>query len=647
MSQINSATRPDRRATEIRHLDMPYTMPVYPTREAWVARAAALREQILVATGLWPAPEKTPLQAEVVGRLERDGYTIDKVRLQTLPGFYLCGNLFRPHRLTTLAPGILHPHGHTPLPVGRLAHAEAVGATLARLGCVTFAYDMIGYLDTDQLPHTFGGQREGLWGISLMGLQLWNSIRATDFLLSLPQIDPARIGCAGASGGGTQTFLLAAVDERIAVTVPAVMVSTTMQGGCLCENAPGLRLDTHNVEIAALTAPRPMLLIAATGDWTSRTPEVEYPAIREIYRLYDADERLACTIFDGPHGYERDSREAVYAWFARWFLGIDDLQQCREAVHPSRDGWHELLVHDGSTPLPARLDAGGLTRQMITAAQQRHAALQPQDASDLQRLRRTLGVTLQHALAATSPAPEEINAEVHNCEGAVTRLTLGRDSYGDALPAVLLMPAAAANGVGVLLVDERGIAAIVDSGSGALSPLASACLQHGCTVLSIDCFASGESPIPIADPHYKYPDTYNRTITANRVQDILTALAWLRGVHGVTRVAVVGAGQAGLWAMLAAGIAAPDALVADAAHFARQDDAAFLAYCAVPSLRNAGDFETACALAYPCRLFIHHTGDTFRLHWAPTLYQASNATQSIRLLSEQAQLDAILHWIMG
>ena len=154
---------------------------------------------------------------------------------------------------------------------------------------MVFTYDMVGYNDSRQLPHTFGGQRENLWGLSLAGLQLWNSIRALDFLQSLPLRRRAtRIGVTGASGGGTQTFLLAAVDDRVAVAAPVNMISLHMQGGCLCENQPGLRLDTTNVEIAATIAPRPLLMVSATGDWTTNTMELEYPAVRALYALFDA-----------------------------------------------------------------------------------------------------------------------------------------------------------------------------------------------------------------------------------------------------------------------------------------------------------------------------------------------------------------------
>ena len=148
----------------------------------------------------------------------------------------------------------------------------------AKLGCVVFMYDMVGYNDSKPFTHAFLNDRLRRWGYSLAGLQTWNSIRALDWLTTLPDVDPARIGCTGESGGGTQTFLLTALDDRIKVAAPVVMVSDSFQGGCVCENAAGLRLGTDNVEFAALCAPRPMMLVGATGDWTAKTMTRAFPA---------------------------------------------------------------------------------------------------------------------------------------------------------------------------------------------------------------------------------------------------------------------------------------------------------------------------------------------------------------------------------
>jgi dienelactone hydrolase len=140
---------------------------------------------------------------------------------------------------------------------------------------------MLGYEDSKQCSHDI---------VSSLKLQTINSIRALDFLLELPSIDKNRIGITGESGGGTQTFLLSALDSRIKVSVPAVMVSAHFFGGCQCESGmpihkKGIDYQTNNVEIAALTAPRPMLMISDGADWTQNTPKVEFPFLQKIYAL--------------------------------------------------------------------------------------------------------------------------------------------------------------------------------------------------------------------------------------------------------------------------------------------------------------------------------------------------------------------------
>src|SRR5262249_33109348 len=221
-------------------------------------------------------------------------------------------------------PAVLNPHGHWKR--GRLEDQPsyspiALGINLARKGYIAITYDMVGYNDTQQTAHNFGGWGEVLWSFNPMGLQLWNSIRVVDYLQSLPDVDGHRIAATGASGGGTQTFLLAAVDDRIGFAAPVNMVSAYMQGGDPCEEAPGLRIDTFNVEIAAMMAPRPMLVVSSTHDWTKTTPMEEFPAIEHIYGLYGASQNVKNVHVDAEHNYNRQSREAVYRFFAQHMLG--------------------------------------------------------------------------------------------------------------------------------------------------------------------------------------------------------------------------------------------------------------------------------------------------------------------------------------
>src|ERR1051326_3388180 len=346
-----------------------YAPPPPMSDREWTKRAAYLREHVLASTGLLPLPDKTPLNAVIFDEVTRDGYRVAKAYFESLPGFFVTGNLYRPTGEGRF-PAVLSPHGHWKN--GRLENTDVVSGpgraiNLARQGFVVFSYDMIGYTDSRQLPHTFGGRRENLWGLSLGGLQLWDSVRSLDFLQSLPYVAPDAIGITGESGGGTQTFMLAAADDRVSVAVPVNMISLHMQGGCLCENPPGLRLDTTNVEIASTIAPRPLLMVSATGDWTNETLDVEYPAVRSIFALLGAADRVTAVQFHAEHNYNKDSREAMYRWMARWLQHAPaDVQRAELpfTVEPTAD----LLVL-GKRGLPdTAVDARGLTAWWVGAA---------------------------------------------------------------------------------------------------------------------------------------------------------------------------------------------------------------------------------------------------------------------------------------
>ncbi|HJN15150.1 MAG TPA: acetylxylan esterase [Armatimonadota bacterium] len=307
------------RTIHTRDLNMHYGFVGYSTLDEWEAWATYLRRHILVSTGLWPEPEKCDLEPEIFGRIERDGYSVEKVYFQSYPGFYVCGNLYRPLGKEGPFPGIISPHGHWS--VGRLANEErgsvpGRGISLARQGNVVFTYDMVGYRDSSQIEHRKVEQRRELWGQCNLALQLWNSIRSIDFLQSLPEVDDDRIACTGASGGGTQTFMVMGIDERVKVAAPVNMVSAHMQGGCVCENAPNLRVDTFNTEIAALQAPRPLMLVSASGDWTKNTLVEEGPDVETIYDLHGAMEKVEYVQVDAEHNYNLESREHVYGFMA-------------------------------------------------------------------------------------------------------------------------------------------------------------------------------------------------------------------------------------------------------------------------------------------------------------------------------------------
>jgi hypothetical protein len=287
------------------------------TRAEWEARAKNIREGILREAHLSPLPARCPLKPIIWGKQVLRGYTVENVAFESLPGFFVTGNLYRPLDQKSPVPAVLCPHGHSKL--GRLDPATITRAViLARMGAVAFAYDMVGYNDSSQVTHKDD---------NVLTLQLWDSMRVLDFVTSLPGVDAKRIGCSGESGGGTQTFMLSAVDNRVAVSVPVVMVSAHFFGGCKCESGLPIhhsdKHDTDNAEIAALFAPKPMCVISDGQDWTKNVPQVEFPYIQSVYRLYDAVANVENVhLPDEGHDYGPSKRDGMYRFMAK-HLGLN------------------------------------------------------------------------------------------------------------------------------------------------------------------------------------------------------------------------------------------------------------------------------------------------------------------------------------
>ena len=347
-----------------------------------------------------------------------DGYTVEKVLLETYPGFYLGGNLYRPLGKQGPFPAIVTPHGHWAY--GRLENTPQVSVparciNLARQGFVVFSYDMVGYNDTNQFPHGdsgphLGGPREDLWSINTMGLQLWDSIRAVDFVSSLQDVDASRIAATGASGGGTQTFLLMAVDDRIKAAAPVNMISAIMQGNG-CEEAPNLRVGAFNVMFGAMMAPRPLLMVSATGDWTRNTPKEEFPAVQGIYRLLDSAQNVESVQIDYSHNYNSDSREAVYTFFnARLLGGTGPVAEQRYRVEQLQD----LLILFGKERPADSVTMDRYVADRIGEARREIERFRPNDQATLEKARTAFFERLTFSLLDVKPAPHRSNRREEN-----------------------------------------------------------------------------------------------------------------------------------------------------------------------------------------------------------------------------------------
>ena len=481
-----------------------------------------------------------------------------------------------------------------------------------------------------------------------MGLHLWNSIRSADFLESLPDVDKSRLACTGASGGGTQTFLLTAVDERIALSAPVNMISAHMQGGDVCENAPNLRVDTNNMEIGALMAPRPMILVSATGDWTRNTLEIEFPAIRGIYRLLGAEEKIHVVRISADHNYNKESREQVYRWFGKWMLGLSNSSGIKERDLPVEFPSQLLVFYGRSMPEHAKTERQ-IVEDFVGKAAAMVESLRPQSEAGMDRFREAFDPALRYSLMADSPAPGAVEAFAiqpnQELTHRVVRFHLSRPGKGDRVPATLWLPGGNIQvRQAVLLVHPKGAEVFEQSGNPVKT--IQTLINAGCSVLIPDVFNTGRAQFERTDIK-KFFTTYNRTDDANRVQDVLTSLAYLREKAGKLPLKVVGYEKSGLWCMLARGLAAdPAAFSVDANQFDAGDDEAYLKELNVPGIRRAGDFRTAGILNMRGPLWIQNPGKSFPSDWLRSVYGALGKQDLLKIQPERASEQQILDWLL-
>ena len=294
------------------NLKMKEFAALWSDKDSWEERARVIRDGIKKGMQWDKMPkEEFPFWPIIHSAKEMDGYIVENIAIVSFPGFYITGNLYRPANYQGKIPAILSPHGH--FPDARFTETiQTRAAVLARMGAMVFAYDMIGYGESTQVEHSIP---------KTLLLQTWNSKRVLDYLISREDVDPTRIGITGASGGGTQTFILTALDDRITASAPVVMVSAHFFGGCVGESGMPIHRSpdhqTNNVEIAALCAPRPMMVVSIGGDWTRNNPRVETPYIQGVYAQYDAEHLFEPVhLPNEKHDYGYSKRAPVYMFFA-------------------------------------------------------------------------------------------------------------------------------------------------------------------------------------------------------------------------------------------------------------------------------------------------------------------------------------------
>lgn len=341
----------------------------YGTMEKWTARREDVRNNIVSVLGIDRFP-KDEVRTVCSGKRQYGKYTVENIALEILPGVYVCGSLYMPSKFSGTIPFMLSPHGHfynkednsIPNERGRYRPDQQIRcATLAMMGVAVFSYDMWAWGES-ALAFNLKDHRTDLGLI----MQTWQSIRILDWFCSQKWVDLQRVGVTGASGGGTQTMVIAAIDDRITLSVPVVMCSSHFYGGCPCESGLPIHIlegqqRSNNAELCAMVAPKPQLIVSDGHDWTSSLPEVEFPYLQKVYGLYGAKGKVENAHFPKEgHDYGPSKRAAMYDFVARqWKLKTASEDAC--VVEDAE----KMYVFGGTLPEGAVKGSDKL-REMIT-----------------------------------------------------------------------------------------------------------------------------------------------------------------------------------------------------------------------------------------------------------------------------------------
>lgn len=528
----------------------------------WETRKDYVRRQILVSQGLWPMPTKTPLNAVIHGKVDCGEYTVEKVYFESVPGFYVTGSLYRPKKVKGKVPAVMFAHGHwqdarlslTPpekvraeistggerFEKGGQSMFQSLCVQLARMGCVVWQWDMLSDSDSTQIPrevvHTFAKQRPEMnttenWGLfspqaesnlqSIMGLQTLNAVRGLDFVLSLPEVDPERTAITGASGGGTQTMLLAAIDDRIKLSFPCVMVSTAMQGGCTCENASLLRINTGNVEFAGVFAPKPQGMNTA-NDWTKEFSSKGFPDLQKLYTTYGKKDNVFLLRGEHfPHNYNAVTRSAFYTFVNKHFkLGFPSpvIEQDYEPLTKE-----QLTVWDDQHPAPKKADPEferKLLKWLTDDAAKQLATAEPTI------LKQGVEVTIGRTYEKAGEVEWSLKDKQDRGDHLEMTGTLANKTYGEELNVTWLYPKQW-NGRAVIWLDDKGQAGLKNDEVAKL-------VKGGATVIGVDLLFQGGEPITqtrlVKNPREfaGYTHGYNHALFAQRVHDVMSIVSFLR-----------------------------------------------------------------------------------------------------------------------
>lgn len=317
-----------------------YLNMLYSNRQEWEPRREALRKEVRARLGIDPLLAQCVDLHPILGKVrKREGYTVQNIALEILPGYYCCGSIYVPANALAKKqvaqggryPVIICPNGHWAN--GRYnEELQKRYATLARMGAICISFDLFGWGES-QLQV---GKEAHETSIA----HVWQAMcgeRLIDYALTRKDVDPTRIASNGGSGGGTHAALLAAIDDRLSACCPVVSVCSHFDGGCPCESGMPIQYSqggTCNIEILATFAPKPVMIVGDEGDWTHTYPTIEIPYLKRIYGFYEAEGQAQSVFLPGQrHDFNADKRQAVYDFFASvWNLPKENQDESKVTI---------------------------------------------------------------------------------------------------------------------------------------------------------------------------------------------------------------------------------------------------------------------------------------------------------------------------
>lgn len=544
--------------------------PMPTNLAAWEQRREALRSRLRRTLGTFPWDDRPPVRATITGRIDHGDHVVEKVLYESLPGLYVTALAYVPKNTGRRMPAVICVNGHWPdAKATELIQRRCMA--LARIGVLAFCQDVIGTGERQayngSAPQNYHGFYRGatprIVDRSLQGYVMFECVSALDYVASRDDVDPARIMCTGASGGGMQSMYFAALDDRLAGAVPVCYISSyeTHMGAtaCVCEVPAGILRYTNQWEILALHAPRPLFCIAAARDVPVFLPAPMLATLektRAVYKLYGAEDRVTSAIIDSGHDYNEPMRALLYRHVAHHLVGGPD-----EAVPEPAD-----LPVEPVAALAVGLPANSETMRSLTF--QRAGELvsriePPRDAAAWPRLKQQQLERLQHEILGGISVAQGSQPKLHRTmphNGHTVEHWTFEPEPGIVVPAVLCIPqsAVAEQRPAVLLVDEDGKQANFASG------LVDALLDRGFVVLAVDYRGVGETAETVPSiaygpgtPEYNltnYSLFVGRPIAGARITDIRAATDFLANRTEVdpAQLAIVGRGRGALSAVLAA-----------------------------------------------------------------------------------------------